>query len=858
MTKYISIILSALLFAAAPLVAQVQNHALHLDAESSIDCGQMPQLDGLDDFSVQMWINPDKWSEGAVLFSRGEDFKAVLGIPGKIDFTIGGSSISATSDELAAGQWSQLTLLCLNGSATVRVNNKRAANGAIDAIPVSDANFIIGGEGYEGRIDEIRLWKDIPSPEFEYYTFNTINKWMPDYTNLLAYYKMDQELCEHLVDYTAIETEKDFNNHGILAGGAKKVPVTDNDRMPYLLNSAYTANERFFDRVIPRDQYLLSNDIIILGIESSESGHLRYVNQCNHANLAGDARQLDEYEGRNGVMSFSGEGYLEAPESTMESNNNYAFETWLYIDEWTDGACLFKKETDNGLQGFSVSLGKTNVSGEEPMDALVVRVNGNNWRIPGKLTTGRWHHIAVCYKGGNNANDVFYFCIDGIGVTPRLKYHDGGTDGIPAGNEECKAYFGQNFKGKLDETAIWKMSFTPGEIKSHMNGLPMVTLDHQVTAQTLMNSDTYYTYDNPDEPGFDYYSQDNWLKIMKSAFNGYRGARFYVSVKTPSGYNDSNLNRLISDAKWRENFAADCARLVKPYDGIELDLEWVYNWSSYGFLAKAIRNALPEGKAFRVSTHNVTYAFPLDKMDYVDGFTFQQYGPQKKHFFYSSFEDYCNDFIKYGYPRNKILTSYSTTTSNGSNGSPIKGVKDGFFTENYEPNGESEYRTFGNEDYWFTGPLQTYKRAKFTRDNNLAGIFYWDMGNDSWDRNEDGTYTMSKWNLARWCSYALNSNVDRLVTEVEVRHYSGVGNVTAAARTPSKVHISPSPAESTIKVSIDGDVVEAISIYNMDGRCVQTCANGDTADVSALAPGVYPVRVVSGSGCVLSSKLIKK
>lgn len=858
MTKQISLFIAFLLITAASLTAQVQNYALHLDAESSVDCGQMPQLDGLDSFSMQMWINPDNWSEGAILLSRGENLKVSLGTPGTVVFTVGNTELNAVSEELAAGKWAQVSLYCLEGSATVRVNNKPAGEAMVGAIIPSEESFIIGGNGYQGRIDEIRLWKNIPSSEFEYYTFNTLNKWMPDYSNLLVYYKMDQELCEHLVDYVVIDVEKDYNNHGILAGGAKKVAVTDNDLMPYLLNSAYTANERFFDRVIPREQYLLSNDIIILGIESSATGHLSYVNPCNHAVLDGDAKHLAEFEGRNGVMSFDGNGCLVAPESTMGSNNNFAFEAWLYLDEWVDGAYLFKKETEDGLQGFSVSLGKTNVAGEEPKNALIVRVNGNNWRVPDKLTVGKWNHVAVSYKGGTSATDVFYFCINGEGVKPRLKYHDGGKDGIPAGNEECKAYFGQNLKGKLDEIAIWRMSFNPTDIKNHMNELPMVTLDKQVVAQTLMSSDTYYSFENAEDPGFDYYSQDNWLRIMKSAYDGYRGARFYISVKTPRGYNDSNLNSLIGSAKWRKNFANDCAKLVGPYEGIELDLEWVYNWSNYGLLAKEIREALPEGKIFRISTHNVTYKYPLEKMDLVDGFTFQQYGPQYKHFFYSEFERHCNDFINYGYPRNKIMTSYSTTTSRGSNGSPIKGVKDGFFTEDYVPNGESESRNFNGEDFWFTGPLQTYKRAKFTRENKLMGIFYWDMGNDTWDKNSDGTYTMSKWNLARWCSYALNSNVDRLITEVEIRRYNSIGSITATDNTPSKVYVTPSPAENTITVSVEGDLVKNVSINNIAGALVLESEEATDIDVSALSPGIYVMAVTTASCSVLSTKFIKK
>lgn len=859
MIKRFAISLGIALAACSVSQAQVQNYALRLDAGSSVDCGAMPQLNGIDTYTVQFWLNPDEWTQGAVLFERGEGFKAALGAPGELSFTLGGATLTAKSDVLKTGEWAQVTLRGAGTSASVLVDGVTAGRASGASLPDTESPFIIGGHGYKGRIDEIRLWKCLLSDEFECYMYNTLNEWMPQYEDLLVYYKMDQELCEHLVDYCAIDKETEYNNHGVLKGGATKEAVTDNTKMPYLINSAYTANERFYDRYIPAEQYRLSNDIINLGVMSYDDGHLELSSANDHAALKGTAKRLESFEGRNTVLSLDGNGSMEAPASALPRQDAYAFESFIYLDEWTDGAYILRRENADKTQGIAVYL--DHFSSDRvptPVEVVVVRVNGQHWRFPTDLTTGKWQHFGFSYRGGTSVAEVFDISIDGVPInTPRAFYHDGSLDGKPNWPADAQVEIGNGLKAKLDQTVIARTSVSVADFASHMrNGLPMVSLTKQVTSTILQNAGAYYDYDDPENPGFDLYSQDHWLQIMKSAFDGYRGAKFYLSVKTPKGYNDATLITLISRQAWREKFATDLAELSIPYDGVELDLEWVYNWRAYGQLAELIREKLPEGKLFRVSTHNVTYAFPLEKMDCVDGFTFQQYGPQKDHFIYSKFENYCRAFVNYGYPRDKIMTSYSTTTSESDKKSPIKGVKDGFFGPDYEPQLEIESKVFNGEEYWFTGPLQTYARAKYTREQGFKGIFYWDMGNDVWDTNPDGTRTMSKWNLARWSTYAINSNVDRLVTKVSVNHAnSGVADIF----TETETSLSVVRDGSTLRLCVPGKTLETVKLYTIGGTTAfEACVTDGVADISGVAPGIYILSATASDNATYTAKYVNK
>jgi len=190
----------------------------------------------------------------------------------------------------------------------------------------------------------------------------------------------------------------------------------------------------------------------------------------------------------------------------------------------------------------------------------------------------------------------------------------------------------------------------------------------------------------------------------------------------------------------------------------------------------------------------------------VDGFTFQQYGPQKTYHTYSNFKSSAESFANYGYDSDKTLLSWSTTTSgpyqNGSYiSSVIKGIKDLDSTKIDMTNAESQCQTCSDGyNYWFQSPLQIYNRAAYAVSHNVKGLFYWDMGNDY--------PTSSYYNCAKWASYGLNSNVDRLVTSVNVS--TGIGNLPTTEK-PDANKYAPAYNISGKKV---GDSYKGIVIKN--------------------------------------------
>lgn len=842
-----TLIFAAMTLAATATWAVPVNNVLKLDSNGSVSCGIVEKMAGIDSYSIQLWFSPSNWSASAPIFSMGGDVSLALGEPGHLTYTVGAQSTDISSEAFKAGAWSQLTIVCDNGKGTVFVNSAMLT-GVFNfpALPASLGELTIGG-GFEGRLDDFRLWCDAIPSDFDMFINNTLNRWNPNIGILAAYYKFDQADCREIVEQTAVwKNDPDAaNNHGEpSASGVSKVALTDNKAMKYRLNAAYTDNGRFFDRAIEADQYLLSNEIIILGIDSYNTGHLDYTTPCDHATLKGSAKVLDEYEGRTGVLALDGNGTMECGTTIFRPTTyNYSVEMFVYIDRWTEGATLLAKESADGTKGFAVRLGA------EADKVLDVTVNGHHYRALNKISTGKWTHIALWPNANpRDARTNVYFCIDGTVVYASTKVSDKELVSLPTGAENEMLTVGKDFIGKIDELCVWAVSLNADQVKTHIaKGPSMPGFGIVQTAAFMRAGEAAYLFDRPGMPGFDSYSQDNWRDIMGAAYNGTDGYEMRISVRSHDGWQNT-----ISDAAKRKIFAEDLARLSEGYDGVELDLEWMYGTqTNLGLLAEDIRKALPEGKTLNISCHNVAYQFPTDKMSNVDGFTFQQYGPSKDHFGFSQFSRMCDNFVSYGFPDDKIIASYSTTTSRGhinGQGDPaheIKGVRNGFL-DDYTPDWskDTDLRGIDGYNYYFCSPAQVYRRARRVCDSDFQGIFYWDMGND--------VPVAHKYNMAKWCSYALNSNIEPHLTKVEIKRTSGIEDVSVAEQLPTKLTVFNDGND----VSLHGIEVRRLEAYTVSGTKISE-AGGNTLGIGALLPGTYILVAISADGSRRSAKFVK-
>lgn len=853
MKKHFSfLIFATFLFSFAS--AQVDNYSLRLDANGSLNAGYVDELNTLDKFTVQFWMQPDEWTPNAAVFTRGNAenlFELRLGnTSGQLKLQAGSQSVEIVSVKIATAKWAQISIVSQPGSVKVYVDNTLAINNNIGlVIPASSENFVLGNN-FKGRIDEFRIWSEALATSDMLWR-NTLNKYHPQWNNLVLYYKFDQNLCPNVVDYT-------FKHHGTFtAAGAMREKVTDNEAFKYRIQAAYTDFSRFADRGVDREKYLLSNDIIMLGVESNSDGSITVPFPYNEGTLT-NAVQMQAFEGRTGVLAFNGAGAgMEVGPKALIPTGKYSIHTWIYIDEWTEGAYLFQKEASVS-QGFSVRLGNPTTY------ELILRLNGQEFKrnIPTSVITkpvGSWWNLGVvAFSLEMGVTKTFMFTFNGKGYFP---LSSGVPSTVPAtllpqGVSQTAAVIGKDFKGKLDETVIWHTDLSESQLKNYMAELPMPGFGKIVEAQgVLYNMNSFWNYDNTENPGYDLYSYKHFLNIVRSAYDGYRGYKIRMSVKGHDGWEST-----MADATKRKIMAAGIVAATADFDGIDLDFEWCYDgtcFNNYGLLLEEIGKIMPAEKIFTVSPHYVSYSFSTNYMTYVDYFNFQIYGPSANMFRWSTYLDAYNRFINQGYPKNKIIMSYATTTSRAyedaagnvqTAAAPI-GVRNGLLDGTYTP--DMDVVMDSNGKYRFiTGVNQTRNRSEYIHEKDLAGIMYWDMGND--------VATSHPYSIPKASNYALASNVDTIITQVDM--ISSALRPVSAQRAIVKVY--PNPAKNCIRLSLPADeMIETVKIFSANGQLMQSFKGEKTVtymDVQLLPRGFYSLHANTRTGKLFSATFLKK
>lgn len=154
----------------------------------------------------------------------------------------------------------------------------------------------------------------------------------------------------------------------------------------------------------------------------------------------------------------------------------------------------------------------------------------------------------------------------------------------------------------------------------------------------------------------------------------------------------------------------------------------------------------------------------------------------------------------------------------------------------------------GSYDRYITGFNQSYERSKFVCENKLAGIFYWDMGND--------VKTNHKYSLVKASSFGLNSNVDTLVTKVDLNP-SAV--IPLKNEKTNRMTVYPNPATDLVSFALQSDITPfRVQVFNMSGLCVINKEGTDKKlRIKEIPNGMYSVSLLTTSGKMLSGMLLR-
>ena len=820
--------------------AQTTNYSLKNDGTGCVNTFPIAELNNASEVTLQLWVNPSEWVNGAVLLGQ-DNISLELGTDQVLKIK-SGSELITVSCNVPLNQWTQITLTLNNGLPGLYINGvKQTVTGSLaQSLPIVTHDAFIIGNGFKGQLDEIRVWgKAIEEKDFFWY--NTLHKYHPAYADLIAYWKCDQDLCEHLVDYK-------FNYHGVL-NNVTRTAVTDNNKFKYRIVSGYVPSiMRFTDRpFINRDMFLMTNDAITLSAKVQNDGSI-FPEVPDNSAVAVNVDHLAEFGGRSGVMSFNGEGsqmvaedgrITFSPVGSMGYNETpvASIASWIYIEEWKEGAVLFSKYQDED-NNFSIRLGN------EANKEILVDFCGTTATLPGKLELNKWQYVGVYLKPiigeltGRSFNPIQ------ISVDFTVYGRVGTNKGITlSGKDMTKTVIplmastpiviGKDFKGKMDEIMVWGADRSSSAESDAINGYKWNQGDWGA-----IFCNAYWKGDDSQNVGKDYQSYRNIINIMRGYYAGYRGAKVRLGIIYPQGEGwknvlnkKENVDRLIRDSK----------EILKDCDGLDVDLEW-HGYDVVNNVVRRLINEVMAGhddKIFSVSQHQYSYQLDKTLIPDIDYFTMQLYGPQPFSYDYDWYVNAYNLFINYGYPKDKLLLSYGVLlVNNGEEGYKDLFSKYGYNDDNFDP-ALNTWNCNGTTKY-FNGVNQTRRKQEFIIDNDCLGTMYFDMAND--------VYVHDPKSLIRAQNDVLSANVDTLITKVD-KVPTGLIRVSGE-KAENLFSFYPNPAKEFITVSLHetGSSRATLEITSVDGVSLiskELTDSYNTISLDKLNKGTYIIRVTS-------------
>ena len=850
---------------AAGAFAQTTNLAIsNADGTGRVEVYGITELDNASEATLQMWLRPTAWTQATLI---GQDnFSLDMGVTeGEFVVSAGDGSATFTADGVV-GNWTQLTVTISNGVVRAYVNNNEVSvSGELPATFEPTASALttpdcVIAEGLHGEMDEIRVWSRALEQE-DFFWQNTLNRFNDNYDALAAYWKCDQAGLEtNLYDYRCANGS---HHHNGVLDGVTKVEVTDNALFRYRVVAGYTNMQRFTDRInIDRDMFLMTNDVIFLAGKLQTDGSVIPEwpdNSCTPTNVD----YIEEWEGRTGVMSFNGEGsqmvagYARVPFNTEsatghEPSQRGTVEGWVYIDEWTEGAEIYSNYASDD-ECIVVKLGA------EADHELIVDLCGTTATLPDKLEVGKWQFVAVYLQptrgsvGTSRGINPIYIGIgeyDENGEFVSTLHHRmsssvgavtvGGNDmtitSVPNFADGSTMTVGKNLKGKIDEFMIW------GSDRQNVISTDAVEgYEWNIGVWDNIFLCTYYKGDDPDDIGKDSQSCKAIVQYLSDTYyKNHTGYKFRLGLI--SGIANEGWHDVLNQEEHVDNFIRDCKELIKDFDGLDVDLEWMNNdeqWAMYnnvvGRLINEVMVDYPE-KTLSCSLHGWNWdGFDLDLLSGVDYFTMQIYDWDT-----IDYERYLlayNRFNSYGYPDEQLLLSYPTTQRYSGEGGYKDLFDNGYNDDNFDP--DLNEWVYGNGvTHYFNGQTLVKQKQQFIIDNDVRGTMYFDMGNDL----KVSDYK----SLIRAQNEVIASNVDTVVTEINMGP-SAVRNVLATRKAEL---FTAAQDGNTLNVTLaDSDTPATLVVYAVDGRSVMQqplTTKVSTFAIDDIQRGVYLLRVTQG------------
>ena len=727
--------------------AQVQNKCLYFkgEKESSIHCPNISGIIGSTEFSIECWLFVRKWQEGAIIFSQHNDSNHFvtlrLGNRGSqnLIFELANKKkqfICIRNHPIVPGKWHHLMItfnedLPMHQKVKIYINGKEYSDLTFSPVKrerVSEnlkysTDFLIGSDGFSGRIDEFRIWNKCLCKS-EIVRTNTIESHQNNYKNLIAYWKMDHSDSLHVVDSKGC-------CHAWLRGSVKKEIYNDNNEFSYKIVSGYLRSALFKQGKISDDYLKRNNDIIYFKAMPYADGKIGWEYPLNNGKLI-NSYYLEKYKSRNGVLQLNGanskievkNGYDLFVERAKKGVDQFTFETWICIDSWQENSYLFNKYQDINNR-VSVMFGS-----ESKRQVYFTISNGkqNNFVVVdnANLDVGKWHHVAFVFNGHADVGKQTRIYIDGL---EQKCWYSSIDEKMPTRTPFINSQFtiGENFHGKIDDLKIWHTSLERKQI-GYFNSDKLEIKTWQAS-KIRVN----WKVDDSLNPAKDDITWKQDVYKLKNILKAYSG----VTIRLGVGGGD--WEKMVEKASSRSKFIQELSEIVVDIglDGIDIDFEWCYSvkqWHNYSQFIIEVADVLKENRILSVTLHPLFYKITKKAIDAADFVSIQSYGPSVSRFSFNEFKKNIDVILEYGFPKNRLvmgLPFYGVSSDN----SKLVRAYNKIVTQHLDlkPNTDEVYFDFGTnvvKKITFNGQNTIRNKTKYIKDKQLLGVMTWDMYTD--------------------------------------------------------------------------------------------------------------------------------
>lgn len=503
---------------------------------------------------------------------------------------------------------------------------------------------------------------------------------------------------------------------GVSSNNKIETPQSEETTVSSKIISSYIRNNFLETNRISAESMNACNDLIILGINPYADGSLYFEIPNNKATFTHETH-LSDYNGRSGVISFSGNGEMNGGNDLLHTpavwgdNDSgkcaqFTFGTWIYMEKWAEGACLFQKDNSQNKISFTTGLNQGD---------FIFTVNHIRIKLSAPdFLTNKWTHLALTYSATAN-NKGTHLYINGKKAASDTQQL---TDKLPYIRSQIK--LGNKLDAKLDETFFNALALSENEIaKIKDNGI-------EFTSWNMSKTLAYWKYDNATSYGTD---SHNWVDLLQQV----RTSITRPDIKIRAGITSGDWKTMCSKEEYRNAFASNIKKLIHEYqfDGVDLDFEWPLTQeecNNYSQTILKLREVIGNSATLTVSLHPLYFKISQEAIKAVDHISLQCYGPSPQRFPYDVYVKDAEAALNYGITKEKLIL-----------GLPFYGAEENkqgtasywdFVQSNLINTPDTDEVIYNNKKYIFNGQNTIRKKTQYVMENDIAGVMTWDLATD--------------------------------------------------------------------------------------------------------------------------------